>query len=71
MTKQDHHSEEFFMKRALELATLGRGAVSPNPMVGCVIVHEGKIIGEGWHKKYGEAHETTTLCDDLPFVFLN
>jgi diaminohydroxyphosphoribosylaminopyrimidine deaminase / 5-amino-6-(5-phosphoribosylamino)uracil reductase len=56
MTKQDHHSEEFFMRRALELAALGRGAVSPNPMVGCVIVHNGEIIGEGWHRRYGEAH---------------
>ena len=54
-----------FMLRALELATLGRGQVSPNPMVGCVIVHDGgrqaeilpgRIIGEGWHQRYGEAH---------------
>ena len=45
-----------YMQRALELAELGRGSVSPNPMVGCVIVHQGKIIGEGYHKKYGEAH---------------
>ena len=44
------------MQRALELAKLGCGSVSPNPLVGCVIVHEGRIIGEGWHKKYGEAH---------------
>jgi diaminohydroxyphosphoribosylaminopyrimidine deaminase/5-amino-6-(5-phosphoribosylamino)uracil reductase len=44
------------MKRALELAKLGRGSVSPNPMVGCVIVHNDKIIGEGYHKKYGELH---------------
>lgn len=44
------------MRRALELATLGRGYVSPNPMVGCVIVHEGRIIGEGWHQQYGKAH---------------
>ncbi len=44
------------MQRALELAELGRGSVSPNPMVGCVIVHQVKIIGEGYHKKYGEAH---------------
>ncbi|RIV25282.1 bifunctional diaminohydroxyphosphoribosylaminopyrimidine deaminase/5-amino-6-(5-phosphoribosylamino)uracil reductase RibD [Fibrisoma montanum] len=47
---------ERFMLRALELATLGRGSVSPNPMVGCVIEHEGRIIGEGWHQRYGEAH---------------
>jgi diaminohydroxyphosphoribosylaminopyrimidine deaminase / 5-amino-6-(5-phosphoribosylamino)uracil reductase len=45
-----------FMQRALQLARLGAGAVSPNPMVGCVIVHDGKIIGEGYHQKYGEAH---------------
>lgn len=44
------------MQRALELATLGRGQVSPNPMVGCVIVHDRRIIGEGWHQRYGEAH---------------
>ena len=44
------------MARALELAKLGAGLVSPNPLVGCVIVHEGKIVGEGWHKKYGENH---------------
>ena len=45
-----------FMLRALELATLGRGHVSPNPMVGCVIEHAGRIIGEGLHQRYGEAH---------------
>lgn len=47
-----------FMRRALELATLGRGHVSPNPMVGCLIVHDAtqRILGEGWHQRYGEAH---------------
>lgn len=45
-----------FMQRALELAELGRGQVSPNPMVGCVIVHGSEVIGEGYHQKYGEAH---------------
>jgi diaminohydroxyphosphoribosylaminopyrimidine deaminase/5-amino-6-(5-phosphoribosylamino)uracil reductase len=49
-------SDILFMRRALELATLGSGQVSPNPMVGCVIVHQNKIIGEGWHKKYGDWH---------------
>ena len=49
---------ELFMRRALELATLGRGHVSPNPMVGCMVVHDAtqRIIGEGWHQGYGEAH---------------
>ena len=44
------------MRRALELAEWGRGHVSPNPMVGCVIVHDGFIIGEGYHQQYGGAH---------------
>lgn len=44
------------MQRCLELAALGLGSVSPNPMVGAVIVHEDKIIGEGYHQQYGQAH---------------
>ncbi|OKL40707.1 bifunctional diaminohydroxyphosphoribosylaminopyrimidine deaminase/5-amino-6-(5-phosphoribosylamino)uracil reductase RibD [Pontibacter flavimaris] len=49
-------SDERYMRRALELARLGSGHTSPNPMVGCVVVHEGQIIGEGWHQKYGGPH---------------
>ena len=45
-----------FMKRAIELALTGNGHVAPNPMVGCVIVHNGRIIGEGFHEKYGGPH---------------
>lgn len=48
--------DEQFMQRALDLADLGKNEVSPNPRVGAVIVHEGKIIGEGYHQKYGESH---------------
>jgi diaminohydroxyphosphoribosylaminopyrimidine deaminase/5-amino-6-(5-phosphoribosylamino)uracil reductase len=48
--------DENYMKRALNIAKLGEGFVNPNPMVGAVIVKDGKIIGEGYHKKYGEAH---------------
>jgi diaminohydroxyphosphoribosylaminopyrimidine deaminase/5-amino-6-(5-phosphoribosylamino)uracil reductase len=44
------------MKRCLELALNGLGNVAPNPMVGCVIVHNDTVIGEGYHQKYGEAH---------------
>ena len=44
------------MERALELAGRGRGYVSPNPMVGCVLVAGGRIIGEGWHRNYGKHH---------------
>ena len=45
-----------YMERCLELARLGLGRVQPNPMVGAVIVHGGRIIGEGYHHRYGEAH---------------
>jgi len=48
--------DQKYMLRAIELAELGRGMVSPNPMVGCVIVHNGNIIGEGYHKLYGGPH---------------
>ena len=44
------------MRRALELAARGQGYVEPNPMVGCVIVQGAEIIGEGWHRRFGEAH---------------
>ncbi len=47
---------ETYVYRCLELAAKGAGHVAPNPMVGAVLVHEEKIIGEGWHQKYGEAH---------------
>jgi diaminohydroxyphosphoribosylaminopyrimidine deaminase/5-amino-6-(5-phosphoribosylamino)uracil reductase len=56
MKTHNHQTDELFMKRALELAWLGMGPVSPNPLVGCVIVHNHQIVGEGWHKRYGEAH---------------
>lgn len=47
---------EKYMKRATELAKNGTGLVAPNPLVGAVIVKDGRIIGEGWHVKYGELH---------------
>ncbi len=56
--------EEKWMKRALELAGAGIGAVSPNPMVGCVLVHEDKIIGEGWHRVYGSWHAEVNAVQD-------
>lgn len=48
--------DERFMQRCLHLAEKGRSTVAPNPMVGCVIVHQNKIIGEGWHQKAGQPH---------------
>ena len=49
-------SDEKYMQQCIDLARKGALQVSPNPMVGCVIVCDGKIIGEGYHEKYGEAH---------------
>ncbi|MFM2292377.1 MAG: 5-amino-6-(5-phosphoribosylamino)uracil reductase, partial [Bacteroidota bacterium] len=45
-----------YISRCLQLAQYGAGYVAPNPMVGCVIVCDGKVIGEGYHHRYGEAH---------------
>lgn len=53
------------MIRCLELARLGAGSVAPNPMVGSVIVHQGKIIGEGFHQKYGEAHAEVNAVNSV------
>lgn len=55
-----------FMQHALDLAAKGWPAVAPNPMVGCVIVHENKIIAEGYHQKYGEAHAEVNAIAALP-----
>ena len=49
-------TDSMFMKRALALARKGIGRTSPNPAVGCVIVKDGTIIGEGWHRKAGTPH---------------
>lgn len=56
---------EDYMRRCLELAELGINDVSPNPMVGCVIVSDGKIIGEGFHKKIGTAHAEVNAVNDV------
>jgi diaminohydroxyphosphoribosylaminopyrimidine deaminase / 5-amino-6-(5-phosphoribosylamino)uracil reductase len=49
-------ADELYMRRAFELSLRGAGQVSPNPLVGCVIVRDGVVIGEGWHQKYGGPH---------------
>jgi len=56
------------MRRAIDLAMNGMGAVSPNPLVGCVIVHDGKIVGEGWHGKFGKPHAEVNAINDLDDV---
>jgi len=50
------HSDEYWMQQCLELAKRGAGSVSPNPLVGCVIVQNGKKIAEGYHKQFGGPH---------------
>ena len=54
-----------FMRRCLQLASLGRGHVSPNPMVGAVVVHRGQIIGEGYHRCYGQPHAEVNAINSV------
>jgi len=54
--KRKGSEDRQFMRRALRLAKKGAGCVSPNPLVGAVIVRDGRIIGEGWHQRCGENH---------------
>lgn len=53
------------MQRALQLAQNGAGNVAPNPMVGCVIVHNDTIIGEGWHQQYGGPHAEVNAVNSV------
>ena len=57
--------DEIFMRRCIELAKCGFGTASPNPMVGAVIVCDGKIIGEGWHRRCGEAHAEVNAVNSV------
>ncbi|MDR3199226.1 MAG: bifunctional diaminohydroxyphosphoribosylaminopyrimidine deaminase/5-amino-6-(5-phosphoribosylamino)uracil reductase RibD [Planctomycetaceae bacterium] len=57
-------NDEQFMRRALELAKHGEGFVEPNPMVGCVLAKNGKIIGEGFHTQFGKAHAEIEALHD-------
>lgn len=54
-----------YMQRALDLAKLGQGFVAPNPMVGCVIVKNNQIIGEGWHKAFGGPHAEVNAIQSI------
>ena len=53
------------MRRCIELAELGAGNVAPNPMVGAVLVHSGRIIGEGYHEKFGEPHADVNCINSV------
>jgi len=57
--------DEVFMQRCIELAATAAGNVAPNPMVGAVLVFDGKIIGEGYHKQYGHAHAEVNCINSV------
>lgn len=56
---------EMYMRRCLELAIKGSGHVAPNPLVGAVIVHQGKIIGEGYHEIFGGPHAEVNAVESV------
>jgi diaminohydroxyphosphoribosylaminopyrimidine deaminase / 5-amino-6-(5-phosphoribosylamino)uracil reductase len=65
MMKDRLTRDELFMYRCIELAKLGAGNVAPNPMVGAVLVYEEKIIGEGFHENYGQAHAEVNCINSV------
>lgn len=64
MSETQSHSDADFMKIAINLAKKGLGNTNPNPLVGAVIVKDGKIIGQGYHKKYGSLHAEREALKD-------
>lgn len=58
-------NNETYMKHCLDMAVKGLGQVAPNPMVGCVIVCDGEIIGEGYHEQYGQAHAEVNAINSV------
>ena len=60
------NSDEIFMSRCIQLAKLGAGNVAPNPMVGAVLVCDNRIIGEGYHATYGQAHAEVNCINNVP-----
>jgi len=59
------NKDELFIRRTIDLAYLGKGNTSPNPNVGAVITHKDKIIGEGFHQKYGDAHAEVNAVNNV------
>ncbi|OQY53924.1 MAG: riboflavin biosynthesis protein RibD [Desulfobacteraceae bacterium 4572_88] len=57
-------NDKYFMKMALDLATKGQGFTAPNPMVGAVLVKDGKMVGKGYHEAVGTAHAEVNAIDD-------
>lgn len=61
LNQEKKFDDGYYMRRCVELAKKAIGCTSPNPMVGCVIVRDGKIVGEGFHPKAGQPH-AEVLC---------
>lgn len=59
------YQHEYYMQKCLELAEQGAGSVSPNPMVGCVIVHNEQVIGKGFHEKHGKDHAEVNAINSV------
>ena len=62
---KEKNTDEIYMSRCLQLARQGMGTVAPNPMVGAVIVYNGKIIGEGFHRQFGKAHAEVNAINSV------
>jgi diaminohydroxyphosphoribosylaminopyrimidine deaminase/5-amino-6-(5-phosphoribosylamino)uracil reductase len=56
---------ETYLQRCVQLARLGAGRVAPNPLVGAVLVHHNRIIGEGYHRQFGEAHAEVNCINSV------
>jgi diaminohydroxyphosphoribosylaminopyrimidine deaminase/5-amino-6-(5-phosphoribosylamino)uracil reductase len=65
MDKERRTPDEVFMHRCIELAAHAAGNVAPNPMVGAVLVHEGRIIGEGYHRQFGRPHAEVNCINSV------
>lgn len=59
-------NDELYMQRCIELAQRGRDQNAPNPKVGALLVYEDRIIGEGWHERYGQAHAEVNAIASVP-----
>ena len=63
--------DQLMILRCIELAQMGQGYVSPNPMVGSVITNSNNVIAEGYHKKYGDLHAERNALNDLDHAQIN
>jgi len=65
VNNRQYSSDEILMHRCIELAKLGAGNVAPNPMVGAVLLYDGRIIAEGYHQQYGGPHAEVNCINSV------